>query len=119
MQGRSLEYLHGADRLSQGAFTFLLWGKIRESMQREQQREKERPGRRQSQSPGGEGLMEWGQGQWGQERDRLQKKFLSGNTMSDNDEQREKQIDCKTGNDSLGSVSLPGACPHLTIPLQE
>lgn len=89
---------------------------------KEQQREKERPGKRQSQSPGGEGLRDWEQGQWGKEGDQPQRKFLLGNATSGNDEQGlgcgRGETHCKTGNGSLGTVSSPGAqpSPHCTPP---
>lgn len=87
MQGRSLEYLDGADRLSQGAFYFPSLGKNKEMYAERAAEGRGGARRRQSQSPGGRGLKERGQGQWGQEGDRLQREFLLGNTMSGNDEQ--------------------------------
>lgn len=117
MQGRSLEYLDGADRLSQAAFYFPSFGQNKGIYAESAAEGRGGARRRQSQSPGGGRLREWGQGQWGQEGDRLQRKFLLGNTMSGNDEQGlgcgRRETDCKTGKDSLGSVS------HLIAPLQE
>lgn len=87
MQGRSLEYLDGANRLSQGAFYFPSLGQNKEIYAKRAAKGRGGARRRQSQTPAREGLKEWGQDQWGQEGDRLQRKFLLGNTMSGNDEQ--------------------------------